>query len=110
MIVIVDLADSTVSLDEPDVFDAFSVRHIGTVSDGPTGTPTEAVGALLDDLGAGGPADDSDHVWVAIDAVRLLAEDQVDEGWADSFDAMVQGAQTKGWVSGDGTSIRAHLE
>lgn len=103
MIVRVDLTDGTVALDEPDVLDAFKVVAIG-------GADAAAVGAVLDDAGAGSAADDPGHVWVAIDALRLLAEDQVDEGWSTKFDDMVFYASTKDWVDEAGTSIKAHVE
>jgi hypothetical protein len=48
------------------------------------------------------------HAWVRIEFLR--AAGPVDSGWAAGFAAMISYAETNGWVSGDGSSVRAHLE
>jgi len=108
MIVIVDLATSSVSLDEPDDLQRFKVSAQGQPDAGPA--DDAAIGALLAEMGAGRDAGEPAHVWVAIDTVVLLAADQVDDGWAERFDAMVAHAAGNGWLDGDATHIKAHVE
>ncbi len=102
MIIVVDVEDGTISLDEPEVLDAFKVVAEPAAD-------AAAVGAALDAAGAGRVAEEPDHVWVAIVTVRLLAEDQVGDDWAERFDGVVAYARTKGWLDEDGTHIKAHL-
>lgn len=108
MIVIVDLATSSVSLDEPEDLRGFKVSAVGEPVDGPA--DDAAIGALLADIGGGRDAEEADHVWIAIDTVALLAADQVDDGWAERFAAMVASAATKGWLDDDATHLKAHVE
>ena len=51
-----------------------------------------------------------DHVWVSAEVVRRMAAARVDEGWDERFAAMVDHAGSKGWLDGEGTHIRAHVE
>lgn len=108
MIVIVDLATSSVSLDEPDDLKGFKVSALGQPAAGPA--DDAAIGTLLEEIGGGRDAEDPDHVWIAIDTVRLLAADQVGEDWAEQFGAMVAYAATKGWLDDEATHIKAHVE
>ncbi len=108
MIVNVDLATSSISLAEADDVGGFKVSAAGQPPDG--SADDAAVGALLAEAGGGRAAQEPDHVWVAIDTVRLLAADQVGEDWAERFDAMVAYAATKGWLDEAGTHIKAHID
>lgn len=61
-------------------------------------------------LGAMGPGDD-DHVSVDIARLRTLARASATlDDWDERFDSMIAYADGKGWVSGDGTAVRAHVE
>ena len=98
---IVRLEPDDVRLDDPDDVGRFSVA---------VGEGVVDPGALLAARHAGGPAEEADHVWVRVDAVRGLARGRVAEGWDERFDGMVAYARTKGWLDEAGTSIKAHLE
>jgi hypothetical protein len=106
MIVVVDLAERTLSLDEPDDLKGFAV----SVADSGDDTSDAAVGQLFEEAGVGGPADEADHVWVSVDTVRLLAADQVDDTWSERFEEMLAYAGTKGWLDEPGSAIKAHIE
>ncbi len=66
--------------------------------------------AALHEHGWGTLADDDDHAWVSIGAVRRAAVGNVDADWDESFDGMLAYAGTKGWLDADGTHIKAHVE
>lgn len=40
---------------------------------------------------------------------RRAAAEDVSPGWAQRWDAMIAYAQRQGWLSGDGTIVRAHV-
>jgi hypothetical protein len=69
-------------------------------------------GALDDALrsSAVGTVDGEGEALVGVDAVRRLAKGLVAETWEADFAAMLDYAGTKGWLSDDGGSIRAHVE
>lgn len=47
---------------------------------------------------------------IGVDAVRRLAAGHVNAHWADRFAAMLEFADSQGWLIDDGASIRAHCE
>ena len=54
----------------------------------------------------------SSAVWLDIDRLRALAAaapGRGGDGWADSWDRMIEFATSSGWVR-DGTHVRAHIE
>jgi len=57
---------------------------------------------------------DGDHVWLDLAALREGAEASLPadavEGWAAGFDGMIGYATKSGWVSDDGTKVRAHID
>jgi hypothetical protein len=100
VILLADLDDAVLTLQEPSTFTAFHVAVRG----GDTGDERLAGvlaphGRLVDE-----------HAWIAVEAVVDLAGDAVDDGWREGFDAMVAYARDSGFLSGDGTAIRAHLK
>lgn len=103
MFVLVDLGSypPAVSLEEPGDTGGFHV----TVRDG---TDRALVFGALVDAAAGRL--DGDDAWITIDAVRRLAEPQVDSGWDDAFAAMVDYARGKGWLDEATHALRAHVE
>lgn len=62
-------------------------------------------GRLLADSGAGRL--DGEHAWLEVKWLRQHGSD--DRGWPDAFDAMIDYARGKGWLSPDGQQVRAHV-
>jgi hypothetical protein len=50
------------------------------------------------------------HLMVPVETVRRLAAGQVGPDWEQNFDAMIDYAARKGWLSEDGARVRAHLD
>lgn len=48
-----------------------------------------------------------EHAWLDIDYLRRQGPDS--EDWRSGFDAMIAYARSKGWISADGATVRAHL-
>jgi hypothetical protein len=69
---------------------------------------TAGLGTALASTGTGTVADAGDAL-VRVDAVRRLAG-VTDAHWERDFEAMLDYARAKGWLTDDGTSIRAHVE
>ena len=88
-------------LAEPEVFTAFHVVL-------PAGVAPDEFTAALAAHGVGEP--DGDDVLVRIAAVRELATGRVGPEWEDGFAGMLAYAERKGWLSPDGTAVRAHVE
>jgi hypothetical protein len=102
VIVHLDLATRTASLEEADDCGRF---HLSAEGEG------DLAGALATAGVGRADADDPDgHAWVAVAAVRRLAEGQVGPSWDADFDAMLAYAATKGWLDDDATHVRAHVE
>lgn len=99
MIIDVDRAGATVSIHEPDVLDAFSVRS-DTIDDAAVAA---AMGACADGAGAA-------HVWIDAAWVRAQVGDDAGADWSDRFDQMVAYAASKGWTNDAGTHLKAHIE
>ena len=53
---------------------------------------------------------DGEHVMVAVDAVRRLADGRVGPTWPDELAKMIDYAAGKGWTDEDRTHVRAHIE
>ncbi|WP_285493959.1 hypothetical protein [Actinomadura sp. NBRC 104425] len=52
-----------------------------------------------------------DHALIDLAGLRaMVAEAAADPGWAAGWDAMVEYARGKRWLSDDGTSVRVHVE
>ena len=100
MILLADLDDAVLTLQEPSTFTAFHLEVTGgDVDDERLATVLAPHGRL-----------DDGHAWVDVDAVVTLAGDAVDDEWRAGFDAMVAYAGEKGFLSSDGSAIRAHLK
>ncbi|HVA03527.1 MAG TPA: hypothetical protein VMU64_07215 [Acidimicrobiales bacterium] len=104
MRVLVDVAaePATVTLEEPADCKRFHVMVRGGAG---AGALDEALRAS-----AVGCLDGDGEALVFVDAVRRLAAGTVDESWEADFVAMLGYAGSKGWLSDDGASIRAHVE
>lgn len=92
-----------VELTEPDVFTRFHV----VASQGLTRKQCDSV---LRDRGVGEVTPDNYQVLVLTDAVRRLAARHVADGWGTKFEAMLDYADTKGWLSDDRSAVLVHVE
>jgi hypothetical protein len=97
------ISSDSVELAEPSDFKAFYAVC----------PPGLADGELIDivrreDLGDVLPG--GGHLMVPLETVRRLAEGRVGPDWPRGFDSMIAYAAGKGWLSEDGTRVRAHLE
>ncbi len=103
MHVTVDLAarPPAVSLTEPTDCARFDVVASGT------GDMADLHRALA---GAGVGRVEAGDAFVTVAAVRRLASGAVGEGWEADFTAMLDLARSRGWLTGDGEAIRAHVE
>jgi hypothetical protein len=50
------------------------------------------------------------HLMVPVETIRRLAAGRVGPSWEQDLAGMLAYATKKGWVSEDGTRVRAHLE
>ena len=60
-----------------------------------------------------GTVDPGDATYVSVDVERLRTLGRGSatlEDWDERFDAMIAYAGRKGWLSGDGGAVRAHVE
>lgn len=88
-----------IALAEPAVFTAFDVQAAGLDRS-----------AILASFGEdGAPADEDDHVYVTVSLVRRLAGQAVDAEWETGFAKMIEFAESHGWLTDDGKSIKAHI-
>lgn len=88
-----------VTLESPDVFDAFSVRA-GEAS------ATRIAAAF----GPTARADGDDHVWVPIERLHALGATHGGPDWRAGCDGMLAYAATKGWVDEAQGLVRAHVD
>jgi hypothetical protein len=70
----------------------------------------DRLAAVLADHDAGELLVDGAHVMIPVATLRRLAAGRVPEGWDADFDVMIAHARSRGWLSEDGSSVRAHLE
>jgi hypothetical protein len=97
--VYVQVTPSEVTLEDPSNLKQFHVSVRGGAVD---------VGAALVSSGFGRM--DGNDAMISVQAVRRAAAGRVADEWATSFESMLDFARTKGWMSDDGRSIRAHVE
>ena len=95
---IVCVQDRTTVLLDADDFRHFSVRLVGSGA-------AEALQA-----GGTGRLIGNSEALVSVHAVRRLADREADPAWTEGFAAMLRYAQQHGWLSEDGSEIKAHLE
>jgi hypothetical protein len=93
----VDTAIATARLENPEDTGRLVVIVVG---DGAIDIPMRAFGARVE----------GEHAWVELDALKAAAAGRVADGWLDDFAAMVEFAGSRGWLSDDGLSVRAHIE
>jgi hypothetical protein len=102
--VVVDLGASppAVSLADPADCGRFHVELHGQGDDAALDAALRA-----SDIGSSAAPGEAE---VRVDAVRRMAVGSVGDSWEKDFDAMLSYAGSKGWLSADGTTIRAHVE
>lgn len=91
--------DSSISLDDPNTFTAFSVRAPGRALE-------QVVAAFGDDAAAG----DGNHVWISISRLHALGALHGAADWRRGCDGMLAFAASKGWVDEKSRRVRAHFE
>lgn len=94
----VSVSDQAITLEDPDDVRSFKLVVSGSV---------ELDRALRD--GRWGRLEGPEAL-ISVDAVERAASGRVGADWADRFQGMVTYARDKGWLSRDGTEIRAHVE
>jgi hypothetical protein len=99
VLIVIDLAASTVFLREPHEFTRFSVALEGEGD----------LAQVVHQAGLGRLAADDEHIVVDPGAVRALAGPVADEGWDEGFAGMCAYAAGKGWVEADG-GVLAHIQ
>jgi len=97
------ISSESVELVEPDDVTSF---HAVRAAELEQGELAEIV--RKEDLGE--VLSDGDHLMVPLETVRRMAAGRVAPGWEPKFDQMIAYAAGKGWLSDDGTRVRAHLE
>ena len=104
----VDLAATppVVTLEEPDDVQRFHVSVVGGDGDAPDSLAM--VYAALVDAAAGRL--EGDDAWIAVDAVRRMAQGRVGPAWDADLEGMLGYARTQGWLDENGYAIRAHVE
>lgn len=99
MIVVVGESAGTpyARLDEAAVLTALSVRST---------VPRDRLGDVVRRAGAGEL--DGDHVWLDTGFLERNGPDS--DEWRDGLAGMLAFAASRGWTSGDGARVRAHVE
>ena len=96
----VRVTGDTVSLAEANDFKRFKVVVLDR--------PAAGFATLGGGLGSALTFDDADTAWVSCNWLR--AAGPADTDWPARFDSMLDKARPMGWVSADGTAIKAHVE
>jgi hypothetical protein len=92
--------DPEVTLEEPEDLKSLKVT-----------TPVRDIPALARAVSQIGALADDEHAWIRVSALADLAGDHGrDASWQEGFEAMLAYARSKGWMSADGGSVRAHIE
>ena len=87
-----------VALDDPENCTAFSVRVQGDRAGLAGALESSGVGRVV-----------GDEALIEVEAVRRLAADRVGSSWDGDFAAMLDYAESKGWIADEGRCIRAHV-
>jgi hypothetical protein len=95
----------SLTLEEPDDTTSFQVTVVGGTTPGHDWGML--FGALVHD--AAGRLE-GEHAWIAVDAVRRMAQGRVGPEWDSRLDAMLAYARSKDWLDPNGNAIRAHVE
>lgn len=91
--------DSSITLDDPDTFTAFSVTAPGLEFE-----------QVIAAFGADAKVGDGDHLWISIPRLHELGSVHGASDWRKGCDGMLAFAASKGWVDEDRQQVRAHIE
>lgn len=97
------ITEDSTELVEPQDVTSFSVVC-------PTGLGHDGLAGRVREDRLGEVLPDGDHVMVSVDAIRRYALGSVGPAWEQDLAGMIGYATGKGWVSEDGTRVRAHIE
>lgn len=90
--------DGSARIHEPDNFRRFHVETVASMSPGQIQSALGPLGYL-----------EGDHAFIRIAELRAALAAHADNGWSEQFESMIARAKGAGWVSADGSAIRAHI-
>jgi hypothetical protein len=93
-------AGASVALLDVDDLGRFSVQLVGEVAEAEQALRATGTGSLVNESEA----------LIMVDSVRRMAGREADEAWQAGFAAMLGYARSKGWLTADGSQLRAHIE
>jgi hypothetical protein len=91
--------DSSITLDDPDTFTAFSVI-----------APGLDLARIVAAFGGDAKAGEDDHVWISIPRLHDLGRSHGATEWRDGCNGMIAFATSKGWVDEERQLVRAHID
>lgn len=89
---------------EASVVDVENLRELAVRAHG---ADIDGISAALHANGIG--AVEGDHAWLDVERLRRSGPAGLAH-WSEGFDGMISYARKQGWLSADGSSVRAHLE
>lgn len=92
------------STGEASVVDVENLRELAVRAHG---VDIDGISAALQANGIG--AVEGDHAWLDVERLRRSGPADLAQ-WTEGFDGMISYARKQGWLSVDGSSVRAHLE
>jgi hypothetical protein len=98
-----DIAHDSVTLQQPERVNDLYASYVERLS-------PDRISTVLAEHADAELLPDGAHVMVPVATLRRLAAGRVPEGWDEDFEEMLEYARGKGWLSEDGTAVRAHLE
>jgi hypothetical protein len=103
--ILVDLTERDIEFEEPDDTRRF---HVAVAH----GDDLDAVQEILAarNVGYVEVTDDDEKAWISVNALQELAVGRTKAGWEDHFTKMLETAKKHGWLSEDGTHVRAHVQ
>jgi hypothetical protein len=103
VIIVIDLAGGNASIELVNLEDC---KQFHVAAQG--GSP-EALAAALSAAGVGRLLPSGDAM-IETQAIRRMAGGKVPATWDDDFAAMLEYANSKGWLGNNGEAIQAHVE
>lgn len=97
------ISSTSVELVDPDDVTAFHAVQ-------PAGFDRDELIEVVQENGLGEVLPDGSHLMVPLGTVRRMATGRVGPSWERDFESMIAYAARKGWLSDDGTRVRAHVE
>lgn len=97
------ISSGSVELVDPDDVTAFHAVR-------PAGLGPDELAEIVREEDLGEVLPGGGHLLIPVDTVRRMAAGRVGPEWETNLDGMLAYAARKGWLSDDGTRVRAHLE